>query len=121
MENREKTNPEAKNYELIGKKSIVEYPQLTLYMNYLSDHSLHWKAVYGDGTVQEDEEKMVYQKLTDHLFFLNWIEKDGRTISQIVNPKNGTVKTFSTYFDENSDRGQRSAIVGDATFRYDEA
>lgn len=113
-------NTEAtQNFELIGRNAIVSYPQLTLYMHYLSENSLHWKAVYADGTVQEDEEKIVYQQLSDHQFFLNWIEKDGRTISQIVNPKNGTVKTFSTYFDEKSYRGQRSAMVGDAKFSFD--
>jgi hypothetical protein len=71
MENIKETYSEAKSYELIGKNAIVEYPQLTLYMNYLSEDSLRWKAVYIDGTVHEDEEKLVYQKLTDHLFFLN--------------------------------------------------
>ena len=45
----------------------------------------------------------------DSLFFINWIEQDGETVSQVVDFKKKTVTVFLSSHDENSNRGQRGS------------
>jgi hypothetical protein len=45
-------------------------------------------------------------------------EKDGWTVSQIIDTKNGTVKAFWSFNDDKSTRGKRSSMFVDARFEY---
>ncbi|MFW0716398.1 MoaF-related domain-containing protein [Pedobacter sp. N23S346] len=105
-------------YSIIGKKGKITFPEMTAEVNYTSDTSLHWKTTDSKGIVAEGSEKINYQKLTNNLYFFNWIEKDGFTVSQIIDTKNGTVKAFWSFNDERSDRGKRSEMFVDAKFEF---
>jgi biopolymer transport protein ExbD len=113
----EKTN--ATDYSLIGKKGIITFPEMKGEVNYLSDTILHWKTTDNKGVILEADEKISYQKLTENIHFLNWIEKDGWTVSQIIDTKNGTVKAFWSFNDDKSDRGKRSSMFVDAKFEFE--
>jgi hypothetical protein len=113
----EKTN--ATDYSLIGKKGVITFPEMKGEVNYTSDTALHWKTTDNKGIVLEGDEKISYQKLTENLHFLNWIEKDGWTVSQIIDTKNGTVKAFWSFNDDKSDRGKRSSMFVDAKFEFE--
>jgi hypothetical protein len=113
----EKTN--ATDYSLISKKGVITFPEMKGEVNYTSDTTLHWKTTDNKGIVLEGDEKISYQKLTENLHFLNWIEKDGWTVSQIIDTKNGTVKAFWSFNDDKSDRGKRSSMFVDAKFEFE--
>jgi hypothetical protein len=106
------------DYHLIGKKATISFPEMKASVTYTSDSSLHWKTIDKEGAVAEGDEKINYQMLTDNLHFLNWIEKDGWTVSQIIDTKNGTVKAFWSFNDDKSTRGKRSSMFVDAKFEY---
>jgi hypothetical protein len=100
------------------KKGIITFPEMKAEVNYTSDTTLHWKTTDPKGEVLEGDEAISYKKLTDHLHFLNWIEKVGWTVSQIINTKDGEVKAYWSFKDEKSAREKRSSQFVDATFGY---
>lgn len=106
------------DYNLIGKKGKITFPEMKADVTYSSDSTLHWKTTDNKGIVAEGDEKISYQKLSDQLHFLNWIEKDGWTVSQIIDTKNGTVKAFWSFNDDKSERGKRSSMFVDAKFEF---
>jgi hypothetical protein len=112
----EKTTPT--DYLLIGKNGLITFPEMKAEVNYKSDTSLHWKTTDNKGIVLEGDEDISYKKLTDNIHFLNWIEKDGWTVSQIINTKEGTVKAYWSFDDEKSLRGKRSSMFVDAKFEF---
>ena len=106
------------NYNLIGKRGVITFPEMKGEVNYLSDSTLHWETTDNKGVVAEGDEKISYQMLTDNLHFLNWIEKDGWIVSQIIDTKNGTVKAYWSFADETSTRGKRASMFVDAKFEF---
>jgi hypothetical protein len=106
------------NLLLIGRNGKITFPEITALVQYRSETSLHWKTVDAKGIEAEAAEDLHYQMLAPHLHFLNWIEKDGWTVSQIIDTSQGTVKAFWSFADERSPRGQRSAIFIDGRFEF---
>jgi hypothetical protein len=106
------------DFALIGKKGLITFPEMKAEVNYTSDSTLHWKTTDTKGEVLEGDENISYKKLTDNIHFLNWIEKDGWTVSQIINTKEGTVKAYWSFNDEKSLRGKRSSMFVDAKFEF---
>jgi hypothetical protein len=105
-------------YTLIGKQARLTFPEMTADVSYKSETTLHWKAVDKKGAVSEGDEQLFYQRLDDHLHFLNWIEKDGWTVSQIIDTRKGTVKAFWSFADEKSPRGKRTPLFVDGKFEF---
>jgi hypothetical protein len=103
---------------LIGNSGKITFPEMTAEVKYLNDSTLHWKTTDSKGTLAEGDEKIDYQKLTDNLHFLNWVEKDGWTVSQIINTKEGTVKAYWSFADEKSMRGKRTSMFVDGKFEF---
>ena len=106
------------DYNLIGKNGKIVYPEFKAEVSYLTDSTLQWKTTDNNGVIHEGNETIVYKKLSDNLHFLNWIEQDGLTISQVIDTKNGTVHAFASFKDEKSTRGNRSAMALDGTFEF---
>lgn len=106
-------------YDLIGKKGVIEYPDAKAHVYYQTETALHWKVIHANGEEATGNETVSYKRLSDEWHFLNWIEKDGQTISQVINTKTGEVKTFWSFNDENSDRGGRSSIFPEGSFSFE--
>ena len=87
-------------------------------VQYISASKLHWKTTDAKGAIAEGDEQYYYKALTENLHFLNWIEQDGFTVSQIIDTKNGTVKAYWSFADEKSDRGKRDSSFVDAKFDF---
>ena len=104
--------------QLIGNSGKITFPEMTAEVKYVNDSTLHWKTTDSKGIVAEGDEKMDYEKLTDNLHFLNWIEKDGWTVSQIIDTKKGTVKAYWSFADEKSIRGKRTSMFVDGKFEF---
>lgn len=94
---------------LTGKKAKLIYPEFEAEVYYTSEKILHWKTTDESGKTAEGDENISYKKIGESQFFLNWIEKDGITVSQIIDTKKGTVTAFLSYNDDKSKRGKRSA------------
>ena len=106
------------NFEIIGKKAVLLFPEIKAEVYYKSDSILHWKTTDKKGIVAEGDEKMDYKQLSENLHFLNWIEQDGWTVSQIIDSKNGTVKAFWSFQDETSPRGKRRSLFVNGKFEF---
>lgn len=112
------TQTTSEDFSIIGKKGLLVYPDFKAEVNYLSDSTLHWKTTSPDGKVNEADEKVFYKQLNDHQFFLNWIEADGVSISQVIDTKAQTVTAFGTFADEKSLRGKRSSMNLEGSFEF---
>jgi hypothetical protein len=65
-----------------------------------------------NGNITQGHERLSYLQLSDTLHFLNWIEKTGFTVSQLIDTENGTVKAFWSYADDQSERPPRFHVCG---------
>lgn len=106
------------DYTLIGKKGLLVYPEFKAEVSYLSDSTLYWRTTMPNGQVNEGHENMFFKKLNNYQYFLNWIEQDGFTISQIIDLKAKTVTAFGTFADEKSQRGKRSSMKLEGSFEF---
>jgi hypothetical protein len=106
-------------YSLIGKKGIIHFSGIKAEVKYTSNTALHWKTTDDAGVVAEAVETIDYRQLTGNLHFLNWIEKDGWTVSQIIDTKAGTVNAFWSFNDETSERGKRKSMFVEGTFSFE--
>lgn len=96
-------------YTLIGKRAILNYPDMSVEVTYLSDSTLHWSQTDVNNNKTEDTEKIKYIQLNESQFFLNWIEKDGFTVSQVIDLKSNKVNAYLSFDDEKSERGKRTS------------
>lgn len=96
---------------LAGKTAKITYPDFSAEVQYLNDSTLHWKSVDNTGKTNEATEHVSCKQLNNHLYFLNWIEKDGLTVSQVINTKNGEVDAFLSYKDDKSPAGRAAQFV----------
>ncbi len=109
---------QTESYDLIGKKAVLTYPELTAEVNYIDENTLHWSQLNEKGERLEGTEKISYKKLNDHQFFLNWIEEDGFTVSQVIDLKVNKVTAYLSYGDEKSNRGGRTSDFTEGTFEF---
>lgn len=112
--------PDTAALTLIGRKAVITFPKMKAVVTYLSDSTLHWETTDTDGKTASGDERMDYQRLTAGLHFLNWIEKDGWTVSQVIDTRAGTVKAFWSFADEAGTRGKRNSEFVDGTFKFAE-
>ena len=103
---------------LLGRKAIIHFPESTAEVRYSVRGDLQWHVTDKNGNVTEGTERLSYLQLSDTLHFLNWIEKSGFTVSQIIDTENGTVKAFWSYADALCERGHRASMFVDGTFRF---
>lgn len=84
-------------YELIGQRVQLLYEGgMKAEMQYLNDTTLHWKTIVNDSVAQE-QNSMVQRRIDNSRFFVNWIENDGTTASQVIDFKEKTVTVFLTF------------------------
>ena len=65
-------------------------------VQYLNDTTLHRKTTV-NGSVAEEQNTMVQRRIDNSRFFVNWIENDGTTASQVIDFKEKTVTVFLTF------------------------
>ena len=95
-ENAEATQSEP-TYELIGQRVQLQYDGgMKAEIQYLNDTTLHWKTIV-NGSVAEEQNTMVQRRIDNSRFFVNWIENDGTTASQVIDFKEKTVTVFLTF------------------------
>jgi len=55
----------------------------------------------------EGNQKIDYVKLSEKLYFLNWIEQDDWTVSQVLDTKRGQITAYWSFANNKSIRGKR--------------
>ena len=74
-------------YELIGQRVQLLYEGgMKAEVQYLNDTTLHRKTTV-NGSVAEEQNTMVQRRIDNSRFFVNWIENDGTTASQVIDFK----------------------------------
>jgi hypothetical protein len=104
--------------ELIGKRAKIQFPDVAATVEYRTTTSLHWKTTDKAGATAKADETINYERVAPHLHFLNWIEKDGWTVSQIIDTEKHSVRAFWSFEDEKSDRGHRSSVFIAGTIEF---
>lgn len=103
---------------LLGREAVIQFPESTAQVRYSVRGELFWRVTDKNGNITQGNERLSYLQLSDTLHFLNWTERSGFTVSQIIDTENGTVKAFWSYADALSDRGHRASMFVDGTFRF---
>ena len=112
----DKCNTQDHEITLIGHMATLSYPGLTANVKYLNDSTIYWKTTDEKDSVAEGTNRMVMKKIDDTKFFVSWIEKDGTTVSQIIDLEKKTVEAFLTFDDA---KGKRIAQTLEGTFEVD--
>jgi hypothetical protein len=102
---------------LLGRKAVIDFPDSRAQVQYTPQGQMRWSVVDSQGHVSEGCEQLSYLQLSDSLHFLNWIEKNGFTVSQVIDSASGTVQAFWSYADAHSDTGHRSSMFVEGRFR----
>ncbi|WP_052496285.1 MoaF-related domain-containing protein [Pedobacter lusitanus] len=107
------TDPSVRNpgHELIGETGKITYEKFQAEVRYLNDSTIHWKTVDAKGVVAEESEHVALEKLNDHLYFLNWMEASGLTVSQIINTKDMEVTAYLSYKDTTAPSGRKTEFL----------
>lgn len=112
----DKCNTQDHEITLIGHKALLSYPGLTANVKYLNDSTIHWKTTDEKDSVAEGTNRMVMKKIDGTKFFVSWIEKDGTTVSQVIDLEKKTVEAFLTFDDA---KGKRIAQMLEGTYELD--
>lgn len=112
----DKCNTQDHEITLIGHKALLSYPGLTANVKYLNDSTIYWKTTDEKDSVAEETNRMVMKKIDGTKFFVNWIEKDGTTVSQVIDVEKKTVEAFLTF---NDAKGKRIAQMLEGTYELD--
>lgn len=107
------THPSVSNaeHDLIGRTGKITYDKFTAEVAYLNDSTLRWKTVDAKGIVAQESEHVFYQKLNDHSYFLNWMEKNGLTVSQVIDTQDMKVTAYLTYKDVTVPSGRKTEFL----------
>ena len=112
----DKCNTQDHEITLIGHMATLSYPGLTANVKYLNDSTIYWKTTDEKDSVAEGTNRMVMKKIDGTKFFVSWIEKDGTTVSQIIDLEKKTVEAFLTFDDA---KGKRIAQTLEGTYELD--
>lgn len=112
----DKCNTQDHDITLIGHKATLSYPGLTANVKYLNDSTIYWKTTDKKDSVAEEINRMVMKKIDGTKFFVNWIEKDETTVSQVIDVEKKTVEAFLTLDDA---KGKRIAQMLEGTYELD--
>lgn len=100
------------NQKLIGRKATLTYPELKAEVHYISENKIHWKTTDPEGNVAEETNELTYKKIGENLYFLNWVENDATTVSQIIDLEKNSVSAYLSYDED----GKRNALLLEGTF-----
>ena len=112
----DKCNTQDHEITLIGHMATLSYPGLTANVKYLNDSTIYWKTTGKKDSVAEETNRMVMKKIDGTKFFVNWIEKDETTVSQVIDVEKKTVEAFLTLDDA---KGKRIAQMLEGTYELD--
>ena len=96
---------------LIGKRLSLHFPTNSSTVEYISDSHLFWSSCDSVHGHKEGEDNYHAVRIGSSVFFVNWVEDDGTTVSQVLDLKARTCQAFITSNVYSRDRTLRSTSV----------
>lgn len=81
---------------LVGKRLHLRFPENVSTVEYLSHKHLFWRSKDSVHGSKEGEDNYSVIRIGASVFFVNWVEADGTTVSQVLDLKEHTCQTFLT-------------------------
>ena len=81
---------------LVGKRLYLNVPTNSSTVEYISDDHLFWSSRDSIHGYKEGEDTYHAVRIDSSVFFVNWVEADGTTVSQVLDLKEHTCQTFLT-------------------------
>ena len=81
---------------LVGKRLYLEFDSNSSVVEYLSSRHLFWSSRDSVHGYKEGEDNYHAVRIGLHVFFVNWVESDGTTVSQVLDLKERTCQAFLT-------------------------
>ena len=81
---------------LVGKRLHLHFPTNSSTVEYISDDHLFWSSRDSIHGYKEGEDTYHAVRIDSSVFFVNWVEADGTTVSQVLDLKEHTCQTFLT-------------------------
>lgn len=103
---------------LLGRQAIIDFPDSHAEVRYTAQGDMFWRVQDAQGRVSEGREHLSYLQVSDSLHFLNWMEKNGFTVSQVIDTSQGTVQAFWSLADTRAGGGQRTSMFVEGRFRF---
>lgn len=84
--------------KLIGKKLRFDYESgLQVKGHYTSLTELTWEALTGPAKGSTGTESVKMSEIAPNIFFVNWVEKSGTTVSQVLDLDKSIATGFVTF------------------------
>ena len=96
---------------LVGKRLYLNFPTNSSTVEYISDDHLFWSSRDSVHGHKESEDTYHAVRIGSSVFFVNWVEADGTTVSQVLDLKARTCQAFITSNVYSRDRTLRSTSV----------
>ena len=87
---------QATDTTLVGKRLHLHFPTNRSTVEYISDDHLFWSSRDSVHGYKEGEDTYHAVRIDSSVFFVNWVEADGTTVSQVLDLKEHTCQTFLT-------------------------
>lgn len=102
---------------LLGRRARIEFPKSVVDVDYTVRGDINWKVTCKESdSVTRGTERAAYLMISDTLHFLNWKEKTGFSVSQVIDTEAGTVRAFWSYAESESFR--RASMFVDGRFEF---
>lgn len=102
---------QATDTTLIGKRLHLKFPTNSSTVEYISDSHLFWSSRDSVHGRKEGEDTYHAVRIDTSVFFVNWVEDDGTTVSQVLDLKERTCQTFLTSNIFSKKRDKRVTVV----------
>lgn len=102
---------QATDTTLIGKRLHLKFPTNNSTVEYISDSHLFWSSRDSVHGRKEGEDIYHAVRIGSSVFFVNWVEADGTTVSQVLDLKEHTCQTFLTSNIFSKKKDKRVTIV----------
>lgn len=102
---------QATDTTLIGKRLHLHFPTNNSTVEYISDSHLFWSSRDSVHGRKEGEDIYHAVRIDTSVFFVNWVEDDGTTVSQVLDLKERTCQTFLTSNIFSKKRDKRVTVV----------
>jgi hypothetical protein len=82
----------------VGKTVVMRYESgLEVKGYYPSTEELRWQALTGPSQGSEGVERIYSSEIAPNIYFINWLEAGGTTVSQILDMNRSAVTAFVTF------------------------
>lgn len=96
---------------LVGKRIYLSFPENESVVEYVSARHLYWSSRDSVHGYKEGEDRYHALQIEPHVFFVNWAEADGTTVTQVLDLRKQTCQAFISSAVYSHKRSQRQTQV----------